>query len=151
MIANLDGADGTVVTIAGGGTVDANQGGGNGFADAGGFAGFNGKWIVEAGATLRGLRNGATAWGAQIQVRMRSRSRAGDSLMPGDTFNLFDAPSFAGGFASVSLPTVGNPGYFWDTSDLAVDGTITVVPEPGPVGLLATGFGLLLSRRRRRS
>lgn len=61
--ANLDGTAGTVVTVTGGGVVDLNQGGASGFTDAAGFAGFNGKWTVNAGTTLRGLRNGATAWG----------------------------------------------------------------------------------------
>ena len=61
--ANLDGTAGTVITVTGGGVVDANQGGATGFTDAAGYAGFNGKWIVNSGATLRGLRHGATAWG----------------------------------------------------------------------------------------
>lgn len=61
--ANLDGTGGTVITVTGGGLVDANQGGVSGFSDAAGFAGFNGKWIVDSNTTLRGLRNGATAWG----------------------------------------------------------------------------------------
>ncbi|OYV07207.1 MAG: hypothetical protein CFE26_02220 [Verrucomicrobiales bacterium VVV1] len=61
--ANLDGTAGTVITVTGGGVVDANQGGVSGFSDAAGFAGFNGKWIVDSNTTLRGLRNGATAWG----------------------------------------------------------------------------------------
>lgn len=53
-----------IIDISGGGVVDANQGGASGLADAGGFAGFTGKWRVNSGATLRGLRNGATAWGS---------------------------------------------------------------------------------------
>ena len=59
--ANLDGSG--TVTIQGSGLVDLNQGGVSGFADAAGFAGFSGKWIVDSGATLRGIRNGATAFG----------------------------------------------------------------------------------------
>lgn len=57
------GSDG-LIDISGNGVVDANQGGGTGMADAGGFTGFTGKWRVNSGATLRGLRNGATAWGS---------------------------------------------------------------------------------------
>lgn len=57
------GVDG-LIDISGSGTVDANQGGGTGFSDAGGWTGFAGKWRVNTGATLRGLRNGATAWGS---------------------------------------------------------------------------------------
>lgn len=57
------GSDG-LIDISGSGIVDANQGGASGMADAGGVAGFTGKWRVNSGATLRGLRNGATAWGS---------------------------------------------------------------------------------------
>ena len=57
------GSDG-LIDISGGGIVDANQGGASGFSDVGGFTGFTGSWRVNTGATLRGLRNGATAWGA---------------------------------------------------------------------------------------
>ena len=61
--ANLDGTAGTIITVTGGGLVDLNQGGSTGFADAAGFAGFNGKWVVDASTTLRGLRHGSTAFG----------------------------------------------------------------------------------------
>jgi autotransporter-associated beta strand protein len=59
MSSNVDaaGGDATVITVAGGGVVDANQGSTNGFAD------FTGKWIVGNGTTLRGVQNGASAWG----------------------------------------------------------------------------------------
>ena len=57
------GSDG-VISISGGGVVDLNEGGSGGFSDAAGFTGFGGKWTVNTGATLRGLRNGATAFGS---------------------------------------------------------------------------------------
>lgn len=66
--ANLDGTAGTVVTVEGGGLVDLNQGGASGFSDAAGYAGFNGKWIIGANTTLRGLRHGATAWGTNTDA-----------------------------------------------------------------------------------
>jgi autotransporter-associated beta strand protein len=53
-----------VITISGSGVVDANQGGSAGYSDAGGWTGYTGKWVIDSGATLRGVRNGATAWGA---------------------------------------------------------------------------------------
>ncbi len=56
-----------VITISGAGVVDANQGAGGtgvGFNDAAGWTGYTGKWVIDSGATLRGIRNGATAWGA---------------------------------------------------------------------------------------
>ena len=57
------GSDG-LIDISGNGIVDANQGGSTGLADVAGFTGFERKWRVNSGATLRGLRNGATAWGS---------------------------------------------------------------------------------------
>ena len=56
------GNDGTI-TVTGGGVVDANEGGSTGFSDAAGWAGFSGNWIVNSGTTLRGYRQGATAFG----------------------------------------------------------------------------------------
>ena len=62
--ANVDGNNSAaVITVSGGGVADMNQGGVSGFADGGGFGNFTGKWQVNTGTTLRGIRNGATAWG----------------------------------------------------------------------------------------
>lgn len=57
--ANSDVDGSAVITISGGGIVDANQGTSGG----GGFANFSGKFIVQSGATLRGLGTNAFAWG----------------------------------------------------------------------------------------
>ncbi len=62
--AKLTGTASTVITVTGGGVVDLNEGGSAGFSDAAGFSGFNGKWVVGANTTLRGIRNGATAFGS---------------------------------------------------------------------------------------
>jgi fibronectin-binding autotransporter adhesin len=48
-----------------------------------------------------------------------------DSLAQGDTFDLFDAGSVSGSFASITLPTLPD-GLIWNTSRLLVDGTISV-------------------------
>lgn len=67
--ADVDGSNASaVITISGGGVVDLNQGGASGFADAAGYANYAGKWQVNSGATLRGLRNGATAFGSNVSA-----------------------------------------------------------------------------------
>jgi autotransporter-associated beta strand protein len=54
---------GTGGTGAAGGVVDLNEGGSTGFSDSNSFATFTGNWTVNSGATLRAIRNGATAFG----------------------------------------------------------------------------------------
>lgn len=47
----------------------------------------------------------------------------------GDSFKLFDAAVYAGSFSSFDLPALP-PGLYWDTAELAVDGTIKVQVPP---------------------
>ena len=49
----------------------------------------------------------------------------GPALKLGDRLQLFTAPSFTGSFASILLPPLGYD-LMWDSSDLAIDGSITV-------------------------
>jgi hypothetical protein len=49
----------------------------------------------------------------------------GDPLANGDVINLFDAASFNGSFDTLNLPPLP-AGLYWDTSKLAVDGTVRV-------------------------
>ncbi|MEK0447786.1 MAG: hypothetical protein RL088_54 [Verrucomicrobiota bacterium] len=72
----------------------------------------------------------------------------GDTLVEGDKFNLFDAAAFSGTMAMGTMPTL-DPGLFWSLADLGVDGTISVIPEPGSAALLALGSALLFRRRRK--
>lgn len=53
----------------------------------------------------------------------------GDALAENDTFNLFDASTFFGSFASINLPALPSC-LVWDTSMLLVNGTIRVGPCP---------------------
>ena len=48
-----------------------------------------------------------------------------DPLAAGDSFDLFNAGTFSGGFGSVTLPALG-VGLKWYTNNLAVNGTISV-------------------------
>ncbi|MHA3774044.1 autotransporter-associated beta strand repeat-containing protein [Verrucomicrobiota bacterium sgz303538] len=74
---------------------------------------------------------------------------SGASLSNGDSFRLFQAPSYAGSFTSFELPSLA-PGLVWDTTKLSENGTLAVVPEPASAGLLLTGIASLLGMRRPR-
>jgi len=70
---------------------------------------------------------------------------SGDALVEGDTFNLFDAANFNDSFALLNLPTLAE-GLFWDTSRLAVDGTLRVAaPHPQFGAAVLSGSTLTLS------
>jgi autotransporter-associated beta strand protein len=89
----------------------------------------------------------ANVTGALTLAGTLNVTATGDSLIEGDSFNLFDAASFAGTMAAGTLPTL-DVGLSWNTDNLGVDGTIVVVPEPGSVALLVMGTALLFRRRR---
>jgi autotransporter-associated beta strand protein len=76
-------------------------------------------------------------------------SSSGQPLSMGESFNLFDAATFSGAFTAFNLPAL-DPGLFWDTSRLTVDGTIFVVPEPGSCAALSFGLALSIGYVRRR-
>ena len=52
------------------------------------------------------------------------------SLAAGDTFSLFTANAYSGAFTNLSLPPL-SAGLLWDSSNLVVNGSITVVPASG--------------------
>jgi autotransporter-associated beta strand protein len=72
-------------------------------------------------------------------------SGAGGAFAAGDTFKLFSAGSYGGSFSTINLPV----GTTWDTTRLAVDGTIKVasVTRPQVIGATPTvgGFQLAFS------
>jgi uncharacterized protein with beta-barrel porin domain len=55
----------------------------------------------------------------------------GPALAVGDTFALFNAPSFAGSFAGITLPVL-NPGLHWNTNLFATAGVISVAAPTAP-------------------
>lgn len=70
---------------------------------------------------------------------------SGDALTAGDSFDLFDAPIFAGTFAMVNLPVLP-PGLVWDTTDLYNTGVIRVGGDTPPsLSLVLNGGNLTLS------
>jgi autotransporter-associated beta strand protein len=56
-------------------------------------------------------------------------TNVGTALQPSDTFTLFSAGSYTGSFATITLPALG-AGLSWNTSQLAVNGTIFVAGLP---------------------
>ena len=63
----------------------------------------------------------------------------------GDNFKLFDAISYSGAFSAIVPPTPG-PLLAWDTSTLAIDGTLRVVPVMPVFGHpVISGGDLILS------
>ena len=50
------------------------------------------------------------------------------TLAAGDTFTLFSAGTYSGNFSSINLPSL-TPGLLWNTSNLTVNGSITVVSQ----------------------
>jgi fibronectin-binding autotransporter adhesin len=78
----------------------------------------------------------------------------GISFSLGDTWDLFDWSTTPDGTFTINasdLPTLG-AGLSWDTSDLLVGGSITVVPEPSRVLLLVfAGLATVMRRRRRKA
>jgi autotransporter-associated beta strand protein len=62
-----------------------------------------------------------------------------DALFAGDSFSLFSATTYAGTFATLTLPPLGT-GLSWNTSQLTVDGTIAVQGSV-PSGWAAADIG----------
>lgn len=74
----------------------------------------------------------------------------GYTATSGDTFTVLENWSgFAGSFSSITGTDLGG-GLSFDTGNLLIDGTLTVIPEPH-TGLLSLVAGLLLVARRRRN
>lgn len=72
----------------------------------------------------------------------------------GDTIDLFNGLFIQGAFSDFIGLDLGN-GLSWDVSNVHIDGTITAIPEPGTVSLLAlcgvAGIALQRLRRKRLS
>ena len=70
----------------------------------------------------------------------------GGALAAGDSFKLFYSTSYSGAFASLVPPTPAS-GLAWNTSTLASDGTLRVVPAPRPVisSVTLAGAALVIS------
>ena len=77
---------------------------------------------VLANDSVQGMSS--VAFGGALAVTNATADAT--TLAIGDTFTLFNAATYGGSFASISLPTAPN-GAKWDTSGLAVSGTIKLI------------------------
>lgn len=121
--------------------------------------GYIGRLSVSGGATLGGLITmdvdkftstndvlsaGSLQYGGTLQLINFS-----EPYGAGNTFKLFSASSYAGAFTTIDPATPG-AGLVWDTSNLAVNGTLRVasaapLPPPDIVTFTYTGLDVTLS------
>ncbi len=67
-----------------------------------------------------------------------------DSLAATDTFTLFTANSYSGAFTNLTLPPL-SAGLVWDSSNLLVNGSITVVPASGAPVIAGQPQGMIVN------
>ena len=131
-------------TLAGGGTVNGattvSSGGTLAPGDAGiGTLSFSSKLTLNSGAktVLELSKNGGIPTNDLVSVTgalalggtLTVTNIGTNTLALGDSFDLFNAGTFSGGFSSVSLPALGG-GLMWNTNSLAVNGIISVAVNP---------------------
>lgn len=105
---------------------------------------------IEIGGTTPGTEHdqlnigGLFSPGGTLDVVLIDVGAGIFSPQSGDSFQLFTWGSLDGLFNDVSLPDL-EPGLAWNDSQLYIDGTVSVVPEPSWIGplaiLLACKFG----------
>jgi autotransporter-associated beta strand protein len=124
----------------------------------------NGNSTATGGAVMRLNKTGVVLTNDRVVVTGTlnlsgdlSVTATGDALASGDSFDLFDAGTFAGNFSTRSLPVLP-PGLSWDTSTVNTTGVIRVVTSPavtsitygpGTVQIVGTGDAALAGQNYR--
>ena len=141
--------------LQGSGTVMGNLTNGPGATVSPGTAG-TGTLTVSGSAAMRGTMlmelNRAAGTNDVLQAATVDYGgtlalvNIGGALAPGDAFQLFNATAYSGAFANIT-PTTPAPGLIWDTSLLAVNGTLKVAAAPSPfiTGAKLAGTNMLFS------
>jgi hypothetical protein len=127
---------GNLVASAGS-TVAPGTSGATGTLNVSGNAAFNGNTVMKLnGASNDGLSAGGTlTYGGTLTLTNISAP-----LAAGNSFTLFGATGYSGSFATISPATPG-AGLAWNTNNLTVNGTISVVSSAPPVPRI-TSIGL---------
>ncbi|MBT3191618.1 MAG: hypothetical protein HN341_03595 [Verrucomicrobia bacterium] len=99
-------------------TINVTLGSGTHSFDVGAVGGVVSNDLLDVAGNV----SGTITLGGTLSV-----SLIGSELAAGKTFDLFDASSISGSFASTSLPDISSYGLSWDTSQLAVDGTLSTI------------------------
>ena len=134
------GSIGSLTTIKNGGTISPG-------GAAIGTLTINNTLILETGATtsLQIDKTGGTLTNDQLAASAVAYqgtlqiTASGETLIPGDSFTLFNSLTFSGAFTSYILPTLA-AGYSWDVSRLTLDGSVYVTDTlPTPTFNLVSG------------
>ncbi|HEY4416901.1 MAG TPA: autotransporter-associated beta strand repeat-containing protein [Verrucomicrobiae bacterium] len=102
---------------------------------------------IDKGLAVQDLLQGVSTltYGGTLNVTNLS-----GTLALNDSFKLFDAASYQGGFTAVN-PSIPGPGLAWDTTQLTVNGTLAIIagnpvnPNPTNIVVTVTGGGLNIS------
>ena len=109
----------------------------------------DGALVIELAGTQAGVEYDVLGVGGTASLDGLLEVVLIDGFIPaeGDTFQILDFGSTAGDFAELSLPV----GFAWDTSNLASQGTLSMIgaiPEPSSCALGLLALAGLLARRR---
>jgi len=105
-----------------------------------GSVSLNGTTLMDINKTGTSLSNDQIIASAPITFGgTLTVTASGATLLPGDLFVLFSAPSYTNVFTTFNLPTLTS-NYVWDVSKLAIDGTLRVAQPTPPSPRLAFQF-----------
>ena len=89
--------------------------------------------------------SGMVTYGGTLEIAM---SGSGTAMIPGAAFQLFNAGSRSGAFSAI-VPATPGPGLAWDTTQLAVSGTMKITagapPSPTIAPVTVAGTNLVVS------
>jgi hypothetical protein len=141
------GTDGTI------GIIDSRDQGANGVYTLDLAGGFSHQFdLSKSGTSLDNdfIDLATGTMGMDVDGATIILAATGDALELGDTFDLVDAGQISGTATfDDSGVTFADAAYSLDYSNFNVDGTITVIPEPATLGMVAFAGGALLWIRRR--